>query len=83
MTDPAAAPTGGTPCWASLLSSLLLPDTGRYRLTPAGPATEQTAGQRHRTVLYGYIPRNYDIFEGTEQIQQLVIARAITGLRIE
>ena len=25
----------------------------------------------------------YDIFEGTEQIQQLVIARAITGLRIE
>jgi acyl-CoA dehydrogenase len=25
----------------------------------------------------------FDIFEGTEQIQQLVIARAITGLRIE
>lgn len=25
----------------------------------------------------------YDIFEGTEQIQQLVIARAITGLRVE
>ena len=25
----------------------------------------------------------YDIFEGTEQIQQLVIARAISGLRIE
>ena len=25
----------------------------------------------------------YDIFEGTEQIQQLVISRAITGLRIE
>jgi alkylation response protein AidB-like acyl-CoA dehydrogenase len=24
-----------------------------------------------------------DIFEGTEQIQQLVIARAISGLRIE
>jgi alkylation response protein AidB-like acyl-CoA dehydrogenase len=24
----------------------------------------------------------YDIFEGTEQIQQLVIARAISGLRI-
>jgi hypothetical protein len=33
--------------------------------------------------LYGYILRNYDIFEGTEQIQQLVIARAISGLRIE
>ena len=25
----------------------------------------------------------YDIFEGTEQIQQLVIARAISGLRVE
>jgi hypothetical protein len=24
-----------------------------------------------------------DIFEGTEQIQQLVISRAISGLRIE
>jgi hypothetical protein len=27
--------------------------------------------------------RTYDIFEGTEQIQQLVISRAISGLRIE
>jgi alkylation response protein AidB-like acyl-CoA dehydrogenase len=27
--------------------------------------------------------RTYDIFEGTEQIQQLVIARAISGMRIE
>jgi len=26
--------------------------------------------------------RNYDIFEGTEQIQQLVIARAISGVQI-
>jgi hypothetical protein len=25
---------------------------------------------------------SYDIFEGTEQIQQLVIVRAISGLRI-
>jgi hypothetical protein len=25
----------------------------------------------------------FDIFEGTEQIQQLVIARAISGIRIE
>ena len=29
------------------------------------------------------IRQTYDIFEGTEQIQQLVIARAISGLRIE
>jgi hypothetical protein len=28
-------------------------------------------------------PSTYDIFEGTEQIQQLVISRAISGLRIE
>jgi hypothetical protein len=27
--------------------------------------------------------RTYDIFEGTEQIQQLVVSRAISGLRIE
>ncbi len=26
---------------------------------------------------------SYDIFEGTEQIQQLVISRAISGMRIE
>jgi len=25
----------------------------------------------------------YDLFEGTEQIQQLVISRAISGMRIE
>jgi len=27
--------------------------------------------------------KTYDIFEGTEQIQQLLVARAISGLRIE
>jgi hypothetical protein len=38
----------------------------------------------------GYVGRlaergqqTHDIFEGTEQVQQLVIARAISGLRIE
>ncbi len=30
-----------------------------------------------------HLEQTYDIFEGTEQIQQLVIARAISGLRIE
>ena len=29
------------------------------------------------------IRETMDIFEGTEQIQQLVISRAISGLRIE
>ncbi len=28
-------------------------------------------------------PQTMDIFEGTEQIQQLVISRAISGMRIE
>ncbi len=27
--------------------------------------------------------KSHDIFEGTEQIQQLVIARALSGMRIE
>ncbi len=31
----------------------------------------------------GPIRETMDIFEGTEQIQQLVISRAISGLRIE
>jgi hypothetical protein len=31
----------------------------------------------------GRLGESYDIFEGTEQIQQLVIARAISGMRIE
>jgi hypothetical protein len=33
--------------------------------------------------LPGQAGQIYDIFEGTEQIQELVIARAISGLRIE
>jgi len=31
----------------------------------------------------GRIRDTYDIFEGTEQIQQLVISRAISGMRVE
>jgi hypothetical protein len=31
----------------------------------------------------GRIRHTYDIFEGTEQIQQLVISRAISGMRVE
>jgi hypothetical protein len=34
-------------------------------------------------VLAGPFGQIYDIFEGTEQIQELVISRAISGLRIE
>ncbi len=38
---------------------------------------------RHGTTLVGRLDVIHDIFEGTEQIQQLVISRAISGLRIE
>jgi alkylation response protein AidB-like acyl-CoA dehydrogenase len=34
-------------------------------------------------VLGGLPGKLMDIFEGTEQIQELVISRAISGLRIE
>jgi hypothetical protein len=36
-----------------------------------------------RSGIGGLLQHTYDIFEGTEQIQQLVISRAISGLRIE
>ena len=42
-----------------------------------------TAGQTGCVVLNGPFGQIYDIFEGTEQIQELVISRAISGLRIE
>jgi hypothetical protein len=32
---------------------------------------------------HGQFREIYDLFEGTEQIQQLVISRAISGLRTE
>ncbi len=43
----------------------------------AGYVTEHPVERWHRDA------KIFDIFEGTEQIQQLVIARAISGLRIE
>jgi acyl-CoA dehydrogenase len=43
----------------------------------AGYIDEHPVEQWHRDA------KIYDIFEGTEQIQQLVIARAISGMRIE
>jgi acyl-CoA dehydrogenase len=43
-----------------------------------GQRTEQ-----YGVTLHGRLFVIHDIFEGTEQIQQLVIARAISGLRIE
>ena len=43
----------------------------------AGYINEHPVEQWHRDA------KIYDIFEGTEQIQQLVISRAISGMRIE
>ena len=46
----------------------------KYLVTPTGP--HQTAPRKHGNV-------SHTIFEGTSEIQQLVIARAISGLRVE
>ena len=43
----------------------------------AGYVTEHPVERWHRD------SKIYDIFEGTEQIQQLVISRAVSGMRIE
>ena len=48
--------------------------SGRPRSIVPGQDTFTDVGER----LFG----NYDIFEGTEQIQQLVISRAISGVHI-
>jgi alkylation response protein AidB-like acyl-CoA dehydrogenase len=47
-------------------------DSGRRK--PQVTDSDETAEHDRQTM---------DIFEGTEQIQQLVISRAISGLRIE
>jgi hypothetical protein len=52
----------------------------------AGLGGRESPGQRtaqHGSKLAGRPGMIHDIFEGTEQIQQLVISRAISGLRIE
>jgi len=47
---------------------------GRRRNIVPGQGTSTDVGEHQ----FG----NYDIFEGTEQIQQLVISRAISGVHI-
>jgi alkylation response protein AidB-like acyl-CoA dehydrogenase len=41
------------------------------------------AGRADARVLVGACKRTFTIFEGTSEIQRLVIARAITGLHIQ
>jgi hypothetical protein len=49
----------------------------------APPTSRRTSDQGHNLARAGSVGENPDIFEGTEQFQELVIAPAITGLRIE
>jgi hypothetical protein len=56
--------------------------TGRISCSSADSA-RVTAQISDSSDALGRLRESYDLFEGTEQIQQLVIARAISGLRIE
>jgi hypothetical protein len=63
----------------SLLSSLQLGETTRTRWT----SRIQNRTRLNGPVLSGRTKTIHTIFEGTSEIQQLVISRAISGLRIE
>jgi hypothetical protein len=63
-----------------------VPTTPRDGPVPVGPVERSvllSGPRRHALTRAERGSGTYDIFEGTEQIQQLVIARAISGLRIE
>ena len=70
------------PMWERFLP-LVLP------LVLCGTGETERAGGDEEPLFWKGLPSHrrfrdiYDIFEGTEQIQQLVISRAISGLRIE
>ncbi len=63
-----------------LLAVLQLAETGRYQVSRGPKNHVQTGAFRHAP---DPPLRTYDIFEGTEQIQQLVISRAISGIHIQ
>jgi len=48
-----------------------------------GPPSQVIGGKQRQRLPADGPDETHDIFEGTEQIQQLVISRAISGLRIE
>jgi len=78
------SPIGSEPASHSIPTpSLQLHETGWIWVDGAARRTGKTAGQRHYLVRAGFRRKLMDIFEGTEQIQELVISRAISGLRIE
>ena len=70
---PLAGATLGTTPGTRTRRNRVEPD-GLQRTQPQVTDTREGAGPNRETM---------DIFEGTEQIQQLVISRAISGLRIE
>jgi hypothetical protein len=67
-------------------SSLVIPSAGRNQQHAANSSLAKplVSGTHQRAAaLRNLGTLIHDIFEGTEQIQQLVISRAISGLRIE
>ena len=56
--------------------------TGAERADP-GAADGRKASVLLGSGTAGFPRQPYDIFEGTEQIHQLVISRALSGMRIE
>jgi hypothetical protein len=73
-------------CWrgaASLLSARSNDDQ-RFAADNGGRHFRRSGGTKgHRGDQWTSPGETHDIFEGTEQIQQLVISRAISGMRIE
>jgi alkylation response protein AidB-like acyl-CoA dehydrogenase len=67
----------------SLVPSLGTTITATNSVSRGGHGSGEQAVQRHCTPQAGHDLRTHDIFEGTEQIQQLVISRAISGMRVE
>jgi hypothetical protein len=63
--------------------SLQLHGTPRSEPDRTARTDGRTSRSRHVPAHDGRARQIMDIFEGTEQIQQLVIARAVSGLRIE
>jgi hypothetical protein len=68
-----------------LLSAIptFIPSFGWMRLNLTGRRRKKGAVQRTCRDGYGPPNSNYTIFEGTSEIQRLVLARAISGVHIQ
>ena len=55
------------------------PDSAGFHRISSGSIPHRQA----RTALWSHLRLIYDIFEGTAEIQQLVISRAISGMHIK